>query len=62
LTAKGHAFIYSNWVIASKFAMTQANHKLKGGKPMYKLPTNSLEQIKAILVENDIDHEIKGQD
>jgi hypothetical protein len=42
LTKKGHAFIYSNWVIASKFVMTQANHKLEGGKPMYNLPTNSL--------------------
>jgi hypothetical protein len=42
--------------------MTQANHKLKGGKPMYNLPTNSLKHIKVILVENDFDHEIKGHD
>jgi hypothetical protein len=62
LTEEGHAFIYSNWVITNKFAMTQANHKLKGGKPMYNLPTNSLKHIKVILVENDFDHEIKGHD
>jgi hypothetical protein len=29
---------------------------------VYKLPSNSLKQIKAILVENDIDHEIEGHD
>jgi hypothetical protein len=62
LTKEGHAFIYSNWVIVNKFAMTQANHKLKWGKLMYKLPSNSLKQIKVILVESDIDHEIEGHD
>jgi hypothetical protein len=62
LTKEGHAFIYSNWVIINKFAMTQANHKFKWGKLVYKLPSNSLKQIKAILVENDIDHEIEGHD
>jgi hypothetical protein len=50
LTKEGHPFIYSNWVIVSKFAMTQADHKLKGGKPKCNLPTNSFEHNKVILV------------
>ncbi len=50
---EGHAFIYSNWVIASKFAMTHATHKLKGGRPMYNLLHSSLKQIKVVLVDGD---------
>ncbi len=29
LSEEGYAFIYSNWVIASKFAMVQPNHRFK---------------------------------
>jgi len=43
LNEKGYAFIYSNWVIISKFAMVQSNHKLRGGKIVYNLIHSSLE-------------------
>ncbi len=31
LSEEGYAFIYSNWVVDSKFTMVQANHKLLKG-------------------------------
>jgi hypothetical protein len=55
-----YAFIYSNWVIVSKFAMVQSNHRLRGGKIIYNLLHSSLKQIKVTFVKND--HDIQLED
>jgi len=62
LSEESHAFIYSNWVIASKFVMTHATHKLKGGRLVYNLPHSSLEKIKAVLVDGDPDNELEDHE
>jgi hypothetical protein len=62
LTKEGHAIIYSNWANSSKFAMTHATHKLKGGKPVYNLPHSSLERIKDVLIKVNLDNELEDQE
>ena len=47
----GPCFIYSHWVIASKFPMVQAHHKQKGDKVVYTLPQGALDEIEAALEE-----------
>ena len=47
----GPCFIYSHWVIASKFPMVQAHHTQKGDKVVYALPQTALEEIEAALEE-----------
>ena len=44
-------FIYSHWVIASKFPMVQAHHTQKGDKVVYAVPQSTLEEIEAALEE-----------
>ena len=47
----GPCFIYSHWVIASKFPMVQAHHTQKGDKVVYALPQSALEEIESALEE-----------
>ena len=47
----GPCFIYSHWVIASKFPMVQAHHTQKGDKVVYVLPHTALQEIEAALEE-----------
>ena len=47
----GPCFIYSHWVIASKFPMVQAQHTQKGDKVVYALPQSALDEIETTLEE-----------
>jgi hypothetical protein len=46
------AFVYIHLVLACKFVMLPAHHRLKGDEPFYQLPNEAFEVIKSRLDDN----------
>jgi hypothetical protein len=64
---KGHAYIYSHHVVASKFPEVQKTYHKKGGVIIYNVLDNMYEQIKGIMDEysssedNNEDHDSEDE-
>lgn len=49
---KSHvAYVHAHLVRAVKFSMTLASHVVKGGDPVYRMSSETLECIKSVLTE-----------